>query len=266
MPKKQATPCGHRGCSKLSKEHYCEEHRRHYTRLEVSGRREQIKIYNTARWRKLRMMQLRRYPICAQCGGAANTVDHKIPIEQGGDVWDFKNLQTLCFECHQLKRAKEAHMTAKGQTYNDISQITLICGPPGAGKTSYVKERARHGDLILDLDRIFVALSGLPKYDKPTNLFHYAMTAYDSIVMALSRESESYQHSWVITSAARKKKRQQLQSLLNAKMVMLDVDPAECLRRISKDPNRSARLEFWKDIVKNWWDDYELDEKENSYA
>lgn len=30
--------------------------------------------------------------------------------------------------------------------------VRLICGPPGAGKTTYVRDRARAEDLVVDLD------------------------------------------------------------------------------------------------------------------
>lgn len=34
-------------------------------------------------------------------------VDHIIPISQGGDMWDEKNLQILCIDCHKEKSKKE---------------------------------------------------------------------------------------------------------------------------------------------------------------
>ena len=266
MPRLQPTPCGHRGCPRLSTTHYCEEHRKKYTREEVAGRRDKLALYNTARWRKLRMMQLRRFPLCNVCGGAAGTVDHVIPVEHGGEVWDFKNLQTLCFDCHQFKRAKEAQMKKRGETYDDHKQVTIIVGPPGSGKTTYVKDRARYGDLVLDLDRIFIALCGLDKYNKPEPLLPFALVAYDAVVSQLASSIGDVRHAWVIISEPRRKKRAQLQRLLNAEIVMLDVDPMTCLNRISKDPLRSAQKEQWGHIINKWWERYEPEKEEVNYA
>ena len=34
--------------------------------------------------------------------------------------------------------------------------IRLVCGPPGAGKTTFVGERRSDGDLVVDLDAISI--------------------------------------------------------------------------------------------------------------
>lgn len=147
-------------------------------------------------------------------------------------------------------------MAAKGQTYEDIAKVTLICGPPGAGKTTYVKKYMRHGDLILDLDRIFVALSGCEKYDKPPSVLPYALTAYDAVVSQLANEVESNQ-AWVLSCSAKRDERRELQQALGAKLVMLDEDMNTCIKRIKEDPLRSAQLPMWRKIIEKWWRDYE---------
>jgi 5-methylcytosine-specific restriction enzyme A len=60
------------------------------------------RIYDTRRWRRLRLHQLSISPLCA-CGRPAVHVDHIDPITAGGDPWDRGNLQSLCHACHSLK-------------------------------------------------------------------------------------------------------------------------------------------------------------------
>ena len=57
-------------------------------------------VYNTARWQALRITQLMSKRVC-RCGKLATTVHHTQPIRAGGDPWDRKNLQSLCYRCHQ---------------------------------------------------------------------------------------------------------------------------------------------------------------------
>jgi predicted kinase len=198
------------------------------------------------------MMHLRRSPLCRACGGAGGTVDHIKPIESGGDPWQMSNLQTMCFDCHQSKRGREAHgLTEK-------KRVTLVCGPPGAGKTSYVRDRMRPmSDMVLDLDRLYEALSGLGKYSKPDSLLPYVKTAYDAVVSQLSNGVGDLRHAWVISCAPSRTLRERLTASLRAEVVILDTPYDVCMRRISKDPSRSAQAPLWEALVEKWWKQYE---------
>ncbi|WP_409021357.1 HNH endonuclease signature motif containing protein [Dyadobacter sp. CY261] len=72
------------------------------------------KIRNSRVWRdRIRPDQLRRFPYCQKCDKKgilkeAVEVDHIIPLEQGGEPLDSKNLQSLCKRCHILKSSDEA--------------------------------------------------------------------------------------------------------------------------------------------------------------
>ena len=71
-------------------------------------------VYNSPRWRKKRLIELRAEPLCRQCMSegrvvAATVRDHITPITQGGDVWDTRNIQSLCKRCHDRKSGREAH-------------------------------------------------------------------------------------------------------------------------------------------------------------
>jgi hypothetical protein len=42
--------------------------------------------------------------------------------------------------------------------------LTIVCGPPGSGKSTYIREHAKQGDTIIDLDAIMGTLSGKPEH------------------------------------------------------------------------------------------------------
>ena len=70
------------------------------------------RIYNSDRWRRLRLIGLNKEPLCITCKGkgitkAATVRDHIIPIQQGGSIWDENNHQSLCKSCHNRKSGKE---------------------------------------------------------------------------------------------------------------------------------------------------------------
>jgi 5-methylcytosine-specific restriction protein A len=70
------------------------------------------KLYNSNRWKKDRNAHIAANPLCEQCKKegritASNVSDHIIPVNKGGEVWDWKNRQALCNSCHNSKSAKE---------------------------------------------------------------------------------------------------------------------------------------------------------------
>ena len=66
-----------------------------------------------SKWRKARLGQLRRYPLCAEClregrTTVATVVDHIKPHKGNMKLfWDKDNWQSLCTPCHNVKTAKE---------------------------------------------------------------------------------------------------------------------------------------------------------------
>lgn len=80
-------------------------------------KKDNYKFYNSSRWRKHRklFMSLPENQLCVRCKKLgfvveAKVVDHITPINQGGDKFDYDNLQPLCHRCHNSKSGKEAHI------------------------------------------------------------------------------------------------------------------------------------------------------------
>ena len=75
-------------------------------------------IYNTRRWRTMRLEKLRRDPLCEEClkNGVITSgieVHHIVPISTASSIkgkqklgFDKNNLQTLCKVCHKKKHNK----------------------------------------------------------------------------------------------------------------------------------------------------------------
>jgi len=71
-------------------------------------------IYNGTVWRKLSVRYKMANPVCVECirvgvVSPAEVTDHIVPINQGGDVYAWDNLQSLCHRCHNSKSGKEGH-------------------------------------------------------------------------------------------------------------------------------------------------------------
>lgn len=70
---------------------------------------ERKKFYNSSEWKKVRLLVLSNNPFCVECGHAADTVDHKVAIKNGGAKLDLNNLQSMCKSCHNIKEIEEGN-------------------------------------------------------------------------------------------------------------------------------------------------------------
>lgn len=112
MASKPNRPCSHQGCSALTKERYCNEHK--IKAIKSMPSRQYGYLYGS-RWRKYRAHYLMTHPlcVCADCKQSeiplpADVVDHIVPHK--GDInlfWDISNHQPMAKRCHDKKTAKE---------------------------------------------------------------------------------------------------------------------------------------------------------------
>lgn len=138
--------------------------------------------------------------------------------------------------------------------------VYVVCGPPGSGKTTYVTGRKRTGDLVVDLDALFAALSGEAWYDKSSNLLPVVLDVRDWIVENIPSWNKAgrFYNAWAITSNP--ETRHRLARKLGAKeVVVIETSYHECLARIGNDERRRKYLDHWTPLVQKWWDKYEPD-------
>ena len=114
MPRKAKIPCNYRGCPTLIESgsgNYCKEHRQLKNSVynKTRGDKSVVKMYSTARWKRVRKIALvRDNGLCQHCLEAnAEMVDHIVEIKDGGDPYTLSNLQSLCNKCHAIKTKAE---------------------------------------------------------------------------------------------------------------------------------------------------------------
>ena len=106
--------CTWPGCNTLVRgTSRCERHQAQDQREQDQRRGSAYSRGYDSRWRRARLMYLRRHPLCRyheQKGlhVAATVVDHVIPHKgDDGLFWDETNWQALCKTCHDVKTATE---------------------------------------------------------------------------------------------------------------------------------------------------------------
>lgn len=192
---------------------------------------------------------------------SASVVDHIAALAFGGSDED-SNTQNLCGDCNDLKTAYDA-AAQRGASFHpdwlkpsDIP-LSIVCGPPCSGKTTYVAERASDHDIIIDLDTIQMTLN--PEYrhwtkrELDSSLLYRAIRVRNELLGSLSRRTHG--RAWFIVSAPSKAERQWWQEHLGGEVVLLHPGVDECKRRaiIRGTPLAQDGIDRWEANARKPW-------------
>ena len=216
-------------------------------------------LYASERWTSLRMLLIaERGPICQQCGrviprASMITAHHRIELtpENVGDPaisLNPDNIELVCFGCHQKAHQRFGHEPVKG--------VWVVYGPPLAGKSTFVRDQKGRHDLVVDIDRLFAAVTMLPEYDKPDILLSNVRGIYNLLVDNIKTRYGRWHSAWVITGGADRYRRERLAEDLGAELVFCDVSREECLRRLELDEARRCRQDEWRGYIERWFREY----------
>lgn len=114
MAQRALKPCAVPGCPELVQSGVCARHARERAQRERQVYRDPAvqRLYNSARWQRLRRRQLAAEPWCAEClregiYTPATDVDHVDPHRGSWEQFFSGRLQSLCHACHSAKTAGE---------------------------------------------------------------------------------------------------------------------------------------------------------------
>jgi 5-methylcytosine-specific restriction protein A len=255
--------CAWSGCSELvSGDRYCQEHSKQSQRQADERRGSANERGYTNRWQKARKIYLSHHPMCAECLfnerlTPATVVDHIIPHKGDYELfWDKDNWQPLCKKCHDKKTFTETRPNYiplalyYPQIEKPISNVTLVCGSPGSGKTTYINNNKSDGDLVIDIENKI-----LTKANLKTQLIER-----NKLLRELSKIK--YNHVWVSAAAPTKKVRSHWIRQLNPIETIVLLPSIETLKnQIMNDSNRKDKDKFIM-IAKNWHEKYEPMDKD----
>lgn len=259
-----ARPCRHPGCGALVRDGsgYCETHKSKAKKATNFSRQlsSHARGYGAA-WRKLRIVVMNRDAgLCQPCkaGGrltTGNIVDHIKPKTEGGTD-DMGNLQTICKRCHDLKTAGESARGGTRVQYQPewlpapVVPVTVVCGPPGSGKSTYVGERRGPGDLVLDVDVIAAEMFKLPLYRAGFEQRAAAVRYRNTMLASLADSACGYARAWLIVTANTPDKRNFWRGKYGD-LIVMDTPKRTCADRIRNDSRRPEAMK--KSAIEAVW-------------
>lgn len=241
-------------------------------------------VTRTKRWKALRAEILERDSYrCRSCGcGGRLEVDHIQPVRTHPELsYDPANLQALCPSCHTRKtriecghkparvdmrdwQAAVSQLEGKRPTWSiprnlrpSRIPVTIVTGPPGAGKSTYVGDQAQAGDVIIDFDLCLQAVGGRA-WDTDRATVQAAFKLRNEQIRSLADARRG--RAWLIVGAPSAAERKEwARQLLRVELVILNVDPGICKARILADPNRQHAAQKMCAAVDDWWSSYAAD-------
>lgn len=131
----------------------------------------------------------------------------------------------------------------------------IITGAPGSGKTTWVHENMKSGEMVLDLDAIKCALLGNDEFHgQATEIVPMLTVVRDAVYRALA-ENKNSGRCYVITTETDLGTLRQWQVYLNAELKVMDTPKEICMERVKNDPTRPDKDVFYS-LIDKWFENW----------
>lgn len=222
------------------------------------------KFYDSKAWENFRKIIIsERTHKCEKCKKeiyeAKDLIIHHIEeltLDNVNDVnisLNPENVMLVCFDCHNKIHERFGY----GNKRKHDRGIYLVYGAPCSGKTTYVKENMSKGDLVIDLDEIFKAVSLQDKYDKPDNLRYNVFAIKNLLIDNIKTRYGNFNSAWIIGGYSNKYERDKLVSELTAEAIYIESTKEECIARLnSSNDYRKEKFIEWERYILKWFEEF----------
>ena len=167
-------------------------------------------FYASEKWQSFRATIIAERGLrCEHCGEiVAKASDltihhvHELTPENVSDMMislNPDNVKVVHHDCHN-----QMHHRFGYQPGRSGRNVYIVFGAPMAGKARYVQDRVQRGDLVVDMDRLYRAMSMLPSYDKPDSLLSNVRGLHNLLIDNIKTRYGKWNNAWVIGGYADK--------------------------------------------------------------
>lgn len=217
-------------------------------------------FYASEKWQKFRLVTIaERGLVCEHCGKPVTkpselTLHHIIEltpenVHDATIALNPDNVLVVHHDCHNQIHNRFG--------YKPDKKVYIVFGPPLSGKTSYVKEHMKPGDIVVDMDALYQAVSFQGEYCKPNNLFYNVRGIHNQLIDNIKTRFGGWYNAWIVGGYADRYKRERLAEDLGAELIFCDVSKEECLMRLESvtDARRYMKDE-WRGYIEKWFEKY----------
>lgn len=132
-----------------------------------------------------------------------------------------------------------------------VQKVKIVHGSPLSGKSTFVRENKSDRDIVLDIDKLWEAITYADPYEKNNYLRTNVFALRDNILDQIRTRQGQWQTAWVIGSYPLRGERERLADRLGAELIHIDTSRDECMRRASERP------EQWQRYIDEYFDKYQ---------
>lgn len=211
-------------------------------------------FYKTQEWEKLlAVLKMERVNddgelICWHCGKpitkAYDAIGHHtifLTEENVNDPEISLNpdlIQFVHHACHNKIHNKFGHKR---------KEIFLVYGPPLSGKHEWVESNLVDGELVINIDDIWMAVSGCPRYKKPGRLNAVVFQLHRQLMDAARTRLGKWDVCYIVGGYPLISERERILKDFGAREIFLNTDKAVCMARADelKLDDYAAHIEEW---------------------
>ena len=111
----------------------------------------------------------------------------------------------------------------------------------------------QYGDIVLDMDALWQAITLQEAYIKPKNVRFNVFAVRDNMLDQVKKRYGGWYDAYIIQSLPDKYERERLAKELGAELIYCESTKEECLDRLGRS-NRPK--EEWRKYILDWWEKY----------
>ena len=210
-------------------------------------------FYCSKPWRDLSYsLKIKANGKCNRCGETLLDFSklighHKIELTEGNVdnpeiALNPELIEIICHLCHNKEHRR----------FGNKHNVYIVYGSPLSGKNTLVRELMQYGDIVLDMDALWQALTLQEAYIKPKNVRFNVFAVRDNILDQIKTRYGQWYDAYIIQSLPEKYERERLSKELGAELIYCEATREECLKRRIE----SKRPEVWDKYINEWFEKY----------
>lgn len=152
------------------------------------------------------------------------------------------NIQVLCHRCHNKVHERWGFSSR-------VKKIYVVWGSPCAGKGAYVRENAGMQDLIIDMDRLYDAMS---TGEHRGSIKGNVLTVYRELMDMVRTRNGRWRNVWIVRTLPLNIDRERIvKELGGGELIHIDTPMHECMEEAE------ARGGDWIKWTEEYWSRYQ---------